>query len=400
MKSLNLTKKKNIINYKKIEKKIERNYGIDLLRIFSMIQVLILHLLLYTVGSNIKPSNKKYKSVWCLESICICCVNCFALISGVVGYKNFKFNNLIYLWFHIFFYSFVIGIIFSKINNKKFFSIKNKNNIFPILINRHWYFNSYFIMYLFIPFLNEGIKNLNRKTFRNIIIFYIFFFSFYDIVSILKKTKPYHQLHNGYSALWLIILYLIGSYFGKYIINNDSNENIIYFFKWILIFIFLTNFNYRLHLILINKKKDFRLSIFKKYINPIVLFQAISLLMFFSKLKIKNNFLKKIISFFTPLVFGVLLFHSRMLHLETKFLNNFFNELKQMNNTYYFYYIIFYAIFFFFLCALVDYSRLLIFNLFKIKEISIFIENIIPQFIDKIIIIIGLEKQNNDKIKN
>ena len=151
---------------------------------------------------------------------------------------------------------------------------------------------------------------------------------------------------------------------------------------------------------LINKKKDFRLSIFKKYINPIVLFQAISLLMFFSKLKIKNNFLKKIISFFTPLVFGVLLFHSRMLHLETKFLNNFFNELKQMNNTYYFYYIIFYAIFFFFLCALVDYSRLLIFNLFKIKEISIFIENIIPQFIDKIIIIIGLEKQNNDKIKN
>jgi len=178
MNNLNLKKKENIINYKKIEKKNERNYGIDLLRIFSMIQVLILHLLLYTVGNIIKPSNKKYKSVWCLESICICCVNCFALISGVVGYKNFKFNNLIYLWFHIFFYSFIIGIIFSKINNKKFFSIKNINNIFPILINRHWYFNSYFIMYLFIPFLNEGIKNLNRKTFRNIIIFYFFFFHF------------------------------------------------------------------------------------------------------------------------------------------------------------------------------------------------------------------------------
>jgi len=151
---------------------------------------------------------------------------------------------------------------------------------------------------------------------------------------------------------------------------------------------------------LINKKKDFRLSIFKKYTNPIVLFQAISLLMFFSKLKIKNNFLKKLISFFTPLVFGVLLFHSRILHLETKILNNFFNKLKDMNDNYYFYYIIFYAIFFFFLCALVDYLRLLIFNLLKIKEISIIIENIIPQFIDKIIIIIGLAKQNNGKIKN
>jgi len=48
----------------------------------------------------------------------------------------------------------------------------------------------------------------------------------------------------------------------------------------------------------------------------------------------------------------------------------------------------------------VDYLRLLIFKLLKIKEISIIIENIIPQFIDKIIIIIGIANQNNDKIKN
>ena len=47
-----------------------------------------------------------------------------------------------------------------------------------------------------------------------------------------------------------------------------------------------------------------------------------------------------------------------------------------------------------------DYIRLLIFNLFKIRELSIFIEKLVPQFIDKIIIIIGLENQNYDKIKN
>lgn len=99
---------------------------------------------------------------------------------------------------------------------------------------------------------------------------------------------------------------------------------------------------------LINKKKDFRLSLFKKYINPIVLFQAISLLMFFSKLKIKSNFLKKLISFFTPLVFGVLLFHSRIIHLNIKIINNFFKLLNRMNANYYFYYIIFFAIFFFY----------------------------------------------------
>ncbi len=55
---------------------------------------------------------------------------------------------------------------------------------------------------------------------------------------------------------------------------------------------------------------------------------------------------------------------------------------------------------FFFLCALVDYIRLLIFNLFKIRELSIFIENIVPHLIDKIIKMNGLENQNYDKIKN
>lgn len=333
--------------------------------------------------------------------MCMCCVNCFALISGVVGYKNYKFRNLIYLWFHIFFYSFIIEIIYSKINNISLSNIKIIN-IFPILINRQWYFNSYFIMYSFIPFLNEGIKTLNKKTFRNILIFYLIFFSFYDIVSILNKTQPFNQLYGGYSALWLIILYIIGSYFGKYFINNNMNENnIFYFFKWILIFLFLTIFNYKLHLILIYKKnKDFRLTIFKKYTNPVVLFQAISLLLFFSKLKIKSIFLKKIISFFTPLVFGVLIFHTYLFRYKIKIIVNVFNKLKQMNDNYYFYFMIFYAIFFFFLCALVDYIRLLIFNLFKIRELSIFIEKLVPQFIDKIIIIIGLEKQNYDKIKN
>ena len=114
--NLNLKKIDNIINNKKVEKN-ERNYGIDLLRIFSMIQVIILHLIIYSYGDKIKPSNKKYQ---CLESICMCSVNCFALISGVVGYKSYKFRNLIYLWFHIFFYSFIIEIIYSKILNLSF----------------------------------------------------------------------------------------------------------------------------------------------------------------------------------------------------------------------------------------------------------------------------------------
>lgn len=62
MEKFNLKNIDNIIYNKKIEKKNERNYGIDLLRIISMIQVLILHLINYSVGNKIKPIIKKYNS--------------------------------------------------------------------------------------------------------------------------------------------------------------------------------------------------------------------------------------------------------------------------------------------------------------------------------------------------
>ena len=105
-------------------------------------------------------------------------------------------------------------------------------------------------------------------------------------------------MNNGYSALWLIILYIIGSYFGKYIINNEKNENLKYFIKWILIYIFLNFLNYELNFWFIYKKNYIlKQTFFKKYINPIVLLQAISLLMIFSKLKIKINY-KKLFRFF------------------------------------------------------------------------------------------------------
>ena len=101
-------------------------------------------------------------------------------------------------------------------------------------------------------------------------------------------------------------------------------------------------------MLIYKKNKDYKQSLFKKYINPVVLFQSISLLIIFSKLKIKSIFFKKIISFFTPLVFGVLLFHTYIFRFKIKIFVNFFNELKQMNDNYYFYFMIFYAIFFFF----------------------------------------------------
>ena len=57
---------------------------------------------------------------------------------------------------------------------------------------------------------------------------------------IIKKNSNFHFLNNGFSAMWLVILYIIGGYLGKYIFSNKKKLTSFYFIFWIInIFIFL-----------------------------------------------------------------------------------------------------------------------------------------------------------------
>ena len=247
--------KKLLIN--KIEEKennqlIKRNYGIDLLRIISMINIFNLHINLGCGIYFLKPTSQKFKVIWRLETFSYFAVNCFGLISGVVGYNKYHFSNLIYLWILVFFYSVLRSITLSfknKIKKINFFL-----SFFPILIKRQWYFNAYFSMYLFLPFLNLGINYMNIKIYKKIVLFLIGFFSFYNLIGIIFNRKNYHFLNKGFSPLWLIILYIIGGYFGKYIIKDKRNSNLKYYFFYIIIYIISSIFSSEIYFILLKKK--------------------------------------------------------------------------------------------------------------------------------------------------
>ena len=45
-------------------KKTDRNYGIDLLRVFSMINIINLHINLFSGQLSSKFNSVKYKSIW------------------------------------------------------------------------------------------------------------------------------------------------------------------------------------------------------------------------------------------------------------------------------------------------------------------------------------------------
>ena len=182
----------------------KRNYGIDLLRIFSMINIIILHINLFCKELNFNYRYPKFKSVWLLEIMAYWAVDGFGLISGIVGYKKYKFSNLTYIWIQSSFYSSIPSI---DLYLRKKCSLKRLiTSFFPILIKFRWYINAYFCMYLFLPFINYGINNINLKTYRNLIYFFVLFFSVYTIISsIIIKKSIFHFLNGGYTAMWLII---------------------------------------------------------------------------------------------------------------------------------------------------------------------------------------------------
>lgn len=344
-----------IKNYS-IQKSI-RNYGIDLLRIISMINIINLHINLNSGLLSVQIGNSKFKSVWRLEIFSYFAVDCFGLISGVIGYKKYKFSNVIYLWFISLYYSLLR--LFLSFDER----IKLRDLILsflPILRRFHWYVNGYFIMYLFLPFLNYGINSLNKIVYRKLIIFYTFLFSFYHIIHILMKTYDYNFLLSGYSAFWLMILYIIGAYFGKYVINNsfyfNSKIKIIYILMYILS-------SYLSEIKLTQK-------LFINYLSPTILCQAISLVFFFSRLKIENPLIIKIINFLTPLNFSATLIHGILFSKRNiKIISFFFEKVKEFDNNIFFFKVYAYSILIYIFCIIIDYFRLFIFNVINIKKL-------------------------------
>jgi surface polysaccharide O-acyltransferase-like enzyme len=351
-----------------IEKSV-RNYGIDLLRIFSMINIINLHIIRYSGFFRIKLDENKLKSVNRLDIFSFFPVNCFGLISGVIGYKKYKFANIIYIWFISLYYSifdtFSLFILFEgKISIRDFIL-----SFLPLLKKYHWYVNGYFIMYLFLPFMNFGINYLNKVTYIKLITNYILFFSFYHIIHVLMKTLDYNFLESGFSAFWLMILYLIGGFLGKYILNNSS-----YFSFWknffCLFIYFLSSF---LSEIGIGER------LFINYLSPTILCQAISLLILFSRLRIKNAFIIKIINFITPLNFSATLIHLILLGKNRieKVIFGFYEKVREFDCHFFFFKIYGLSISIYIFCIIIDYFRLLIFNVLSIKKLCQYLERAI-----------------------
>ena len=354
------------ISSKNNKSQLNRNYGIDLLKIFSMINIINLHIninLLYLI-----PSNPKFKTVYRFETFSIFAVDAFGIISGIVGYKRYKLVNLIYLYFEYYFYSVIMQIYYYY---KSIESLKILiHHFFPLGIKRNWFPNAYILMYLFLPFLTNSINTMDRKLFSKIVIFLIFIYSLYHtVVKFLIGNTQYDFVINGYSSLWLLILYIIGAYIGRF----EKNKKIRFYPLFFLIYLLDSFLSSELFFYIVKKYK-LPYKFFLDYCFPNIMIQALSLIFFFSNLKISNKYLIKIILFLNPLNFNICLIHSKILFTKTPMILKFNKYIKSMTPKFLFFKLYVISIMVYVICAFIDYFRFLLFKIFRIRNLSIYIE--------------------------
>ncbi len=281
----------------------QRNYGIDLLRIIAAFYIIILHTVLQGgIYNATSPYSYQFFSCQFLTSCSLCAVNIFGIISGYVGYtdseKQYNLVSYITLWLEVVFYGVIITLCYMYFLPNTVTTSDLFSTLLPVSNNLYWYFTAYSLLFIFTPLLNSSIRNCSKQTLILFSCLILFVFSPLETITDCFSAK------DGYSFLWLLILYLMGSIIKKLKIGSNirplaaicgiGTMNICIFFLYNL----PPQFYVLNHMLTSNTAE--------KYTLPFHLISAILHVILFSKLKLGSK-IKKIIAFAAPGAFSVYL---------------------------------------------------------------------------------------------
>ena len=375
---------------KKIKK--ERNTGIDLVRLIGMILIIFNHAMFY--GGAIAKYMEHRQKLFRIYTFIFWHNDAYALISGIVGYKATKYSNLIYLWLIVLFYS--TGIFYYFVQYKKYqlndmkyrYSLDDRKftYFFPVIFNKYWYFTSYFGMYIYLPAINRGIEYLTKSEFKILILSIFSIFVLWH--NYMNQKSDVFKFNKGFSPIWLLSLYLIGAYIGKYNIVHKGIKKYIYCV--IYLSIFLTICIYYNKMFEMDKSDIYKINnSFKRIIllkikenigdnyNSITkTIQSVCITLFFLQMNY-NKYISKITAFISPLVFSLYLIHLHPI-VQIKILSFLFvNEPRIISFSELIILLIYKTVIIFGICIFIDYMRHLLFTFLRIRKICILLEKLI-----------------------
>ncbi len=192
-----------------------RSSNLELLRIITMLLIVAHH---YVVNSGLMDSTgpivadpMSWKSMFLLifGAFGKAGINCFVFITGYFMCKSeITIKKFCKLLFEVEFYNIIIGLIFMLSGYEKFSFRGLLDIINPIESIATEFTSCYLIFFLFIPFLNILIRNLNEKQ-------HIILLSLCVFVYVVLGTIPGFKVAINYVS-WFTVLYLISSYIRLY----------------------------------------------------------------------------------------------------------------------------------------------------------------------------------------
>ena len=315
-----------------------RNYGVDLLRIIATFMICILHMLKRGgIIDNTVFMSLEYETAWFFETACIGAVNIYALISGFIGYKSkHTISSYVRLWLTVFIIMLSFTIFYQIYDASTVVWTDWVKVFFPVSTRQYWYFSSFTVLFLFLPLLKPAIEKLTQKQFKMIIMSSLIFFSllytlfynntFFDPIWG-QNNEPFGLL-DGYSGIWLIELFLVGAYFGKYGFPKflQKKFGLIFYFGCVII-----AWSSRILIEYLVNNKDISSQYFylASYTSPFIVLSSIGLLAAFSQMNIKNPF-KKVIAFLAPSMFTVYIAQTQPL-LWTNFIKDLLKPFASYN---------------------------------------------------------------------
>jgi len=302
----------------RISEKTERIYGADLLRVILSFCVIVLHVMHYGgMRSHANPEDPGYYILWSLGVLLDCTVNCFIILSGFVMYdKRIKYTNIFRIYLTVLYHGLLVTGLFGIFAPMVVTDAHWINALCPVVQTEFWYFTGYFGLFILMPVLVQGMRALSNKQADLLALGIVVVFSILPTVS---GTDPFY-LNTGDSMLWLVVMFLLGTYLKK-------RHEVLQLKRGILIAVYLGCMLITCICVVLSVVFPSFLGMrMIEYTSPTIVLAAMAIVLLFASASVPKS-AQKFLTFSAPLTLGIYLLHEHPLVRQYLIMDRFLDIL-------------------------------------------------------------------------
>lgn len=256
-----------------------RDSNMELLRIVAMLLVMVVHAnfrALPVPGVHaiaVNPSGAFLQFV--VEALSVVAVNVFVLLSGWYGIRP-KVTRFSELLFQVMFFGILCLGVATLIEGRVPDDCWSR--LFLLGDGHYWFVKAYVALYLLSPVLNAFVDHASRRQQAIVLAGYFVFQSIYG-----WWWEGTTWLRGGYSLPSFIFLYILARYMHRF------GPAFTRFSKWIDLLIYIDYVALLAVIMYLLKQAGMRGDYWYFYTCPLVIVGAVYLLLFFSKLHLRNS---------------------------------------------------------------------------------------------------------------